>query len=130
MAVPYIDFNKRGNGYYSFAERKFAVSVFLFGFFPLWIGLIILGTFLRGPNWNFFGIYEYWDVHKLEAANNTNLSEFDWIYSPWGGGLPVAAADSSAVTQALTILWRERLGIVLTLGYFFVLPPIMAVTIF
>ncbi|MFM8582051.1 MAG: hypothetical protein ACKOFW_11175, partial [Planctomycetaceae bacterium] len=65
MALPYIDFNKRGNGYYSFAERKFGVITFLFGFIPLWIGLIVLGTFLRGPNWNFFGIYEYWDVHKL-----------------------------------------------------------------
>ena len=29
MAIPYIDFNKRGNGYYSFDERKFAVSTFM-----------------------------------------------------------------------------------------------------
>ena len=29
--------------------------------------LIVLGTFLRGPNWNFFGPFEYWDIHKLEA---------------------------------------------------------------
>lgn len=130
MAVPYIDFNKRGNGYYSFAERKFAISTFLFGFIPLWIGLIILGTFLRGPNWNFFGIYEYWDVHKLEVLNNINLSEYDFIYSPWGKGLPVASADASALEQALTILWRERLGILFTLAYFFILPPILAVTVF
>lgn len=137
MAIPYIDFNKRGNGYYSFKERSFAISTFLFGFIPLWIGLIILGTFLRGPNWNFFGIYEYWDVHKLEVLNNRNLSEMDWIYSPdwwqsiWGGGgLPVAAADAPAWQQILVILWRERIGVVLTLGYFFVLPPLMAVTVF
>ncbi len=37
------------------------------------------GTFLRGPNWNFFGIYEYWDVHKLEVLNNVNLSDMVWI---------------------------------------------------
>lgn len=136
MAVPYIDFNKRGNGYYSYKERKFAINTFLFGFFPLWIGLIILGTFLRGPNWNFFGIYEYWDVHKLEVLNNVDLSDYDWIKSPgwwraiWGSGKPVAAADSSGLTQVLTILWRERLGLLFVLGYFFVLPPVLAVTVF
>ena len=79
MAIPYIDFNKRGNGYYSFKERAFAVLVFMFGFLPLWIAMIILGTFLRGPNWNIFGIYEFWDVHKVEVLNNVNLSEMFWL---------------------------------------------------
>ena len=55
MAMPYLDFNKKGNGYYSIEERKFSYLVYQFGFFELWITLIILGTFLRGPNWNFFG---------------------------------------------------------------------------
>ena len=41
--------------------------------------LVILGTFLRGPNWNFFGPYEYWDLHKLEALVNVNLSEYFWV---------------------------------------------------
>ena len=53
MAMPYLDFNKKGNGYYSIAERKFSYLTFQFGFLELWITLIILGTFLRGPNWNF-----------------------------------------------------------------------------
>src|SRR6266481_4371323 len=79
MAIPYIDFNKLGNGYYTFNQRKFAILTFMFGFLPLWIGMIILGTFLRGPNWNFFGIYEPWDAHKLEVLNNVNLSEYFWI---------------------------------------------------
>ncbi len=66
----------------------------MFGFLPLWIGLIILGTFLRGPNWNFFGIYEPWDVHKLEVLNNVNLSEYFWGYfDTWP--LPTAAAGST-----------------------------------
>jgi hypothetical protein len=125
MAIPYIDFNKKGNGYYCFKDRAFAVSTFLFGFFPLWIALIVLGTFLRGPNWNFYGIYEVWDVHKVEAANNVNLSEFFWnapglnsIY----GGVPKG-------TSVVTILIREAPGILLTLGYFAVLPPILGLTI-
>ena len=98
MALPYIDFNKKGNGYYTFNERKFSVLTFMFGFLPLWIGLIILGTFLRGPNWNFFGIYEFWDVHKLVVLNNVNLSEKIWI--DWlGQPLPMAAAGADKVQQ-------------------------------
>ncbi len=128
MALPYIDFNKKGNGYYTFNERKFSVLTFMFGFLPLWIGLIILGTFLRGPNWNFFGIYEFWDVHKLVVLNNVNLSEYfwSWLDQP----LPVAAAGSSPAIQALMILKREWLGLVLVAGYLFVLPMLMAMTIF
>src|SRR5438128_2393023 len=61
MAIPYIDTNPKGNGYYAFRERKWEIGVFLYGFLVLWSFLIITGTFLRGPNWNFFGPYEYWD---------------------------------------------------------------------
>ena len=120
MAVPYIDFNKRGNGYYCFKDRAFAISTFLFGFLPLWVALIVLGTFLRGPNWNFFGIYEYWDVHKVEAANNVNLSEFFW--DGLGSGVPKG-------TTVDRILLRELPGILLIIGYFAVLPPIMGITV-
>lgn len=120
MAIPYIDFNKLGNGYYSFKQRSFAVTTYLFGFLPLWVALIVLGTFLRGPNWNFFGIYEYWDVHKVEAANNINLSEFFW------NGLGLAIPKGSSVGD---ILLRESPGILLTLGYFVILPPILGLTI-
>ena len=45
----------------------------------LWVVLILLGTFLRGPNWNFFGPYEYWDLHKLIPLNNVNLSDIVWV---------------------------------------------------
>lgn len=121
MAIPYIDFNKAGNGYYCFKERAFAVSTFLFGFLPLWVAMIVLGTFLRGPNWNFFGIYEFWDVHKVEAANNVNLSQFFWDL-PGLGGIPKGGDIG-------TILLRESPGIILTLAYFAVLPPILGMTI-
>ena len=50
MAIPYIDFNKQGNGYYTIAERKFAYIIFQLGFLELWVTLIVLGTLLRGPN--------------------------------------------------------------------------------
>ncbi len=73
IAIPYIDFNRQGNGYFSFAERKFAVSIFMFGFVVLWVTLIVLGTFLRGPNWNFFGPFEYWDRAQGAAAEQRQL---------------------------------------------------------
>jgi len=66
---------------------------FLFGFLPLWVAMIVLGTFLRGPNWNFFSPYEFWDVHKLELLNNVNLSELFWIKG-LGQPLPVGACDA------------------------------------
>ncbi len=79
MAIPYIDTNPKGNGYFTFKERKWEITIFLFGFLVLWCVLIVLGTFLRGPNWNFFGPYEFWDVNKLVPLNNINLSEIIWI---------------------------------------------------
>lgn len=129
MAIPYIDYNKLGNGYYTFDQRKFAVITFLFGFLPLWVAMIILGTFLRGPNWNIFGPYEFWDVHKLEALNNVNLSEFFWLQ--WvGRPLPMAPTGSSGWTQAGYILAREFPGFIAIIVYLLVLPPLLAATIF
>jgi Ca2+/Na+ antiporter len=112
-AIPYIDTNPRGNGYYTLKERKWEISTFLFGFLILWILLVILGTFLRGPNWNFFGPYQYWDPHKLEALVNVNLSEFIWVKG-LGMGLP-----SNPII-------REIFGFILVLAYFLLLPPLFA----
>src|SRR4029450_13484833 len=110
-AIPYIDTNPKGNGYFTLKERKWEIGTFLFGFLILWILLVILGTFLRGPNWNFFGPYENWDVHKLETLSNVNLSEYFWVMM-LGKALPTKP------------LLREAPGILLTLGYLFVLPPL------
>jgi hypothetical protein len=91
--------------------------------------MIILGTFLRGPNWNIFGPYEFWDVHKLEALNNVNLSEIVWLQ--WlGRPLPVAAAGASTVQKLGTIVVRELPGFIALFVYLLVLPPLLAVTLF
>ena len=79
IAIPYIDRNPRGNGYYTFKERPFAISMFMFGFGILWVVLIIFGTFLRGPNWNFFGPYEYWDHNRPAALLNTEFHDLCYI---------------------------------------------------
>ena len=112
MAIPYIDTNPKGNGYYSFRERKWELGIFLYGFLVLWSFLIITGTFLRGPNWNFFGPYEYWDPNKLVPLVNIDLSELIWV---------------KALGMPLPKLWiiREIFGIALCLAYL-ALPPILA----
>jgi hypothetical protein len=73
MVIPYIDINPKGNGYYTFAERKFELLTYFFGFHVLWVSLIIIGTFLRGPGWNWFWPWEKWDLHKVEAMTNVDL---------------------------------------------------------
>ena len=129
MAIPYLDFNKKGNGYYTIEERKFSYLIFQFGFLELWITLIILGTFFRGPNWNIFGPFEYWDPHKVLALNNVDLSQYFWIMG-MGESLPKAPQGSSFLLEIGYIIYREWLGILLLGLYFFALPPLMAVTIF
>jgi hypothetical protein len=117
IAIPYVDKNPKGNGYYTFKERKAEITIFLFGFAVLWVSLIVLGTFLRGPNWNFFGPFEFWDLHKLEALTNVNLSEYVWV---------------RLLHTGMPSFWliRELPGIVFVLFYVFALPVILSKNIF
>ena len=94
MVIPYIDINPKGNGYYCFRDRKFAISVFVFGFLGLWISTVIIGTFVRGPGWYQFLPGQYWDVHKTVALTNQDWPEYFGLSptSPAGmafGGLSV-----------------------------------------
>jgi hypothetical protein len=116
IAIPYIDYNTKGNGYYTFNQRPFAIITFMYGFIILWVVLIILGTFLRGPNWNFFGLFEPWDPHKTVPLNNINLSDLFWLY------LMGDAIEGKP--------WyiRELPGIILVLAYLLLLPPLLAKT--
>ncbi len=129
MAIPYLDFNKKGNAYYTINDRKFSYLVFQFGFLELWITLIILGTFLRGPNWNFFGPFEHWDAHKSEVLNNVDLSQYFWV-GLLNRSLPRAAPDAGKLAEFGTILLREAPGIIALVLYFVALPPLLATTIF
>ena len=112
MAIPYIDTNPKGNGYFTFKERRYEITIFLIGFLVLWCVLIVLGTFLRGPNWNFFGPYEFWDINKLVPLNNINLSEIIWI-KIFKTGMPQFW------------LFREIFGLGLVALYMGLLPPLL-----
>ncbi len=129
MAMPYLDFNKKGNGYYSIEERKFSYLVYQFGFFELWITLIILGTFLRGPNWNFFGPFEYWTPYKVEVLNNVDLPQMFWV-NLLDRPLPRAPQGAGVLSQIGFVLLREAPGLVLLGAYLVLLPPLLAVTVF
>jgi len=140
MAIPYIDTNPKGNGYYTFHERKLAISTFLFGYLALWVFMIITGTFLRGPGWNFFGPFEYWDPHKVVALNNVNLSDYVWIV--WlKRGLPEVknivpqllppngASIMSFLHEVGQACRKEFAGIIFLGLYFVALPGVLAKTV-
>ncbi len=116
MAIPYIDTNPRGSGYFTFKERRWEITIFVLGFIVLWCSLIVLGTFLRGPNWNFFGPYEFWDLNKLVPLNNINLSEIVWI-KVLKRGLPDFW------------LWREIFGLAVVGFYIGALPLLLSKTL-
>jgi hypothetical protein len=73
MVIPFIDINPAGNGYYTYKDRKYEILTFFFGFHILWVSMIIIGTFFRGPGWNLFWPWEHWDPHKVEALTNVDL---------------------------------------------------------
>ncbi|MFG1500594.1 cytochrome C [Halobacteriovorax sp. XZX-3] len=113
IAIPYIDTNPKGNGYFTIKERPIAMWGFLYGWIVLWMYLIIVGTFLRGPNWTFYGPFEFWDFHKVVSEYNVNLSEFVWL--KWLN-----------TPMPSNIVVREIVGIILTLVYCCVLPVAIA----
>lgn len=79
--IPYIDINPKGNGYYTWRERKFAISIYIFGFLALWITLIVIGVFMRGPGWVWFWPWQEWDPHIVTTEINIDLSQIFGIDS-------------------------------------------------
>src|SRR3989337_2805502 len=68
MAIPYIDANPLGNGYYTYKQRQFSIWAFLIGFLALWCVMIVIGTFIRGPGWMWFWPTQTWDHNRLDFA--------------------------------------------------------------
>ena len=123
IAMPFIDTNPHGNGYFTLRQRPLAISIWLFGFIILWVVLIVFGTFLRGPNWNFFGPFAYWDAHRQVPLTNVNLAQYFWI---WLMKMP----EPTRLTWGpLYMLVRETVGIVLTLAWLLLLPPLLGRTV-
>ena len=94
MAIPYMDTNPLGSGYYTWKQRKFSIGAFCFGFIILWVAMIIIGTFIRGPGWVWFNLGATWDHDRPVFDYNRDLHEFIGITSMTGkiifGGAVVA----------------------------------------
>lgn len=83
VLLPYVDPNPAGVGHYDVRHRRWAITVFLFGF-VLWVALILIGEFCRGPGWVWYWPWESWDIPKP-------VYEKTWDF-PWAtGGLAIAA---------------------------------------
>ncbi|MBI4815531.1 MAG: cytochrome C [Deltaproteobacteria bacterium] len=83
-AIPYLDPNPTGSGYYCFRQRRLAIGVFLFGFVGLWLPLIVVGTFFRGPGWGWFWPWEPWDAAAVTDHATRNWPELFGISHPTG----------------------------------------------
>ncbi|HET8923995.1 MAG TPA: hypothetical protein VFN26_13485, partial [Candidatus Acidoferrum sp.] len=75
MVIPYIDTNPLGSGYYTWRQRRFSISTFMFGFVILWVAMIIIGTFIRGPGWQWFWPGQTWDHNRLIYEVNRDLPD-------------------------------------------------------
>ncbi|HET8540021.1 MAG TPA: hypothetical protein VFL83_09145 [Anaeromyxobacter sp.] len=108
MVIPYVDPNPRGNGYYTWSERRFAIGTFLVGFVGLWIGTIVIGVFLRGPGWNLFMPWEYWDPHKVVPLTNVDLPYLLGIRSVTGAMLFGLACVGGWLVGIPLAVWRWK----------------------
>jgi hypothetical protein len=74
MAFPYVDSNPLGNGYYTIKQRRFALAMYGWGWL-MWILLIFIGTFIRGPGWIWFWPGQTWDHNAVVFDKNRDLHE-------------------------------------------------------
>jgi hypothetical protein len=109
MVIPYIDINPKGNGYYCFRDRWFAISTFLFGFLVMWIVLIIMGTFVRGPGWYLFLPGQYWDTHKTVAITNVDLPFKFGIRDPTASMIFGAVCVAGFLAGIPALYWKLRI---------------------
>ena len=98
MVFPYVDSNPLGNGYYSIKQRRFAIGMFVWGFF-MWIVLIIIGTFIRGPGWIWFWPGQRWDHNAVVFDKNRDLPDIFGITS-----MPVKVIFGALVVGVFYIL--------------------------
>ncbi len=108
MAIPYLDPNPLGNGYYTWKQRKFAIAGFMFGFLVLWVLLAIIGTFIRGPGWMWFWPGQTWDHHRVDADANRHLHEVMGLTDPtmigiFGGIVTLGALAAMGGVVDITI---------------------------
>jgi len=116
MAIPYIDANPLGNGYYTYKQRRYAIWTFGFGFLGLWVLMIVIGTFIRGPGWMWFWPTETWDAERVVYAVNRNLDQVFGIDGSWLAHVMPAANRDYAPILARIIFGTFPVGLYFILG--------------
>jgi hypothetical protein len=86
MVFPYVDSNPLGNGYYTIKQRRFSLLMFGWGFL-MWIVLIVIGTFIRGPGWIWFWPGQTWDHNAVVFDKNVDLHDLIALKLPFLGFL-------------------------------------------
>jgi len=74
----------------------------------VWLTLIWIGVWCRGPHWNFYWPGEIWDANRVESLQLVDLSEFFWtrlLDSPIG---------------EMSWFLRELPGLLILVAYFWV----------
>jgi len=110
MVFPYVDSNPLGNGYYTLKQRRFALLMFGWGFL-MWILLIVIGTFIRGPGWIWFWPGQTWDHNAVVFDKNVDLHD-------------MIATSAIGKTLHLGFLahdpWKFLFGLIVVSGFFLV----------
>ena len=106
MVFPYVDSNPLGNGYYTFKQRRFAIAMFGWGFL-MWILLIVIGTFIRGPGWIWFWPGQTWDHNAVVYDRNRDLHDI--------------VAGLTGFTPLSTSTWLKGIFGFLIVGGFYIL---------
>jgi quinol-cytochrome oxidoreductase complex cytochrome b subunit len=117
VAIPYIDTNPKGIGYYAWKERPFANTLFMLGVF-MWFVLIFIGYALRGPNYAWYWPWESW--YMLKAAPPATWS----VFGPKGVGaysmllgIPLIFGGMGAWTLLPKLIQKELDGKKLMAGF-------------
>jgi len=64
ILIPYLDRSQIGTGVWLHPSRRLHNILFT-AFAVIFIGLIIVGTFMRGPNWGFYWPWQEWPIGPI-----------------------------------------------------------------
>lgn len=113
MVFPYVDANPLGVGYYTIRQRTVALAGFCGGFL-IWLMLILVGTFVRGPGWMWFWPGQTWDHTRVIYEVNRDLPDIVGIHNAWGkailGGLAIALFYAAAGWAIHKLVTRSSLN--------------------
>ncbi len=110
VAIPYIDTNPKGVGYYAWKERPFANTLFMLGV-VMWFALIFIGYACRGPNYAWYWPWESWFITKPAPPPTWS------VFGPKGVGaysmligIPLLGAVSAAWLLLPKLIQKELDG--------------------